>query len=122
MLPCFAERLYFLFAELYFLFIIVFVCYPIIQVFIFLFVQYEVKLISLLIFAWSHGVSLEQDPIEKAEIFNTHFVDQTKLAGTDTIPLLTPRFQTAQTISTVTTTNEEVFNLVTLLRHVGTTE
>ena len=57
------------------------------------------------------GVTVTE-PIEKAEIFNAYFVDQTKLPGADTIPSSIPSFQMVRTISTVTTTNEEVFDLV----------
>ena len=51
------------------------------------------------------------DPIEKAEIFNAYFVDQTKLPGADTILPSIPSFEMVRTTSTVTTTNEEVFDL-----------
>ena len=52
------------------------------------------------------------DPIEMAEIFNAYFVDQTKHPGADTIPPSISSFQMVRTISTVTTTNEEVFDLM----------
>ena len=51
------------------------------------------------------------DPIEMAEIFNAYFVDQTKLPAADTIPPSISSFQMVRTISNVTTTNEEVFDL-----------
>ena len=52
------------------------------------------------------------DPIEMAEIFNAYFVDQTKLPAADTIPPSISSFQMVRTISNVTTTNEEVFDLM----------
>ena len=59
------------------------------------------------------------DPLEKARIFNSFFVLQSKLDGVDSIPPSVESFQTSVYISDIVVSKQDVYNL---LENVDTTK
>ena len=59
------------------------------------------------------------DPLEKARIFNSFFVSQSKLDGADSTPPSVESFQTSMYISDIVVSRQDVYNL---LKNVDTTK